>query len=81
MVLSCVRRMENALGVPSGMELLADVLYGSDRAEITNAGLEQAVHLRPDAGPVHGPIMAFIDFLRTDKLLCADAGRSRRGSP
>ena len=73
MVLSCVRRMENALGVPSGMELLADVLYGSDRAEITNAGLERLSTYGLMRGQSMARIMALIDFLRTDKLLCADA--------
>jgi ATP-dependent DNA helicase RecQ len=41
MILSCARRAENRLGRPCEAGLLADVLHGSDKAEVTDPGLDQ----------------------------------------
>ena len=68
MILSCLRRAEGKLGKPCPADLAADILHGSQRSEVTEAGLDQLSTYGLMRGTSMARIMALTDLLSAEHL-------------
>ena len=70
MILSCLRRAENALGQPCPPGLAADILHGSQRSGVTDRGLDQLTTYGLMRNLSMARIMELTDLLSSEGLTC-----------
>ena len=68
MILSCLRRAENALGQPCPPGLAADILHGSQRGDVTDRGLDQLTTYGLMRNLSMARIMELTDLLSSEGL-------------
>lgn len=68
MILSCLRRAENALGQPCPPGLAADILHGSQRSGVTDRGLDQLTTYGLMRNLSMARIMELTDLLSSEGL-------------